>query len=388
MSTELAKEKQEIEISGKNVVVTSTNISHESEPLTVEKLAQYIKAIDEVKEKILRKGVDYEKYEWTDNPILKKPGAERILFMFHLAVIEDLQIIELENHHREYRVITKAIHKETGAIWGTTMAICTTLESPFRYRTAEIKCPSCGKSNIRKSKKDGGWYCWDKTGGCGREFESDNERITKQPRGKIENPNIADEYHNACRKSAKRSMVALARLCTASSYLFDEGLDDLPGGAVSVEKNSQPASDPYEAIICPKCGIKAVTAGKAEWNEGWGGCRKNKGGCGAKFETKPSATGVEELRAKLKKWQKDHKEVARIVEENGTSQADKIKIMEFFEVNKDNAEDCFRFLHQIADDVLKEEIKKFPLPEVVALVSNHNYDMPSLVRWAREKVPF
>jgi hypothetical protein len=40
-------------------------------------------------------------------------------------------------------------------------------------------CPQCGKANIRRSR-DGSWYCWKKTDGCGAVYDAGDPTIDNQ----------------------------------------------------------------------------------------------------------------------------------------------------------------------------------------------------------------
>ena len=50
-----------------------------------------------------------------------------------------------------------------------------------------VKCPACGKENIRRSNQGSapGFYCWQKTGGCGANFHHDDQAIPPRVRLRV-----------------------------------------------------------------------------------------------------------------------------------------------------------------------------------------------------------
>src|SRR5204863_5798812 len=86
----------------------------------------------------------------------------------------------------------------SGDVVGVGEAACNSWEIKYRYRAAERLCPECNQPAIRKSnyadKTTGvkGFYCFGKVGGCGAQFAPDDERITNQQVGKVDNPDPYD----------------------------------------------------------------------------------------------------------------------------------------------------------------------------------------------------
>ena len=117
------------------------------------------------------------------------------------------------------------------------------MESKYRYRFAEILCPSCGKATIRKSRADkgGGWYCWAKIGGCGKTFQAGDAEIEGQERGKIDNPDIADLYNTVKKMAAKRAKCAAVITCTGTSDMFTQDIEDNPALYQKGNKGASPA---------------------------------------------------------------------------------------------------------------------------------------------------
>lgn len=161
----------------------------------IDDLVNKIALVQEVMAKVMKEGEHWGKVPGCgDKPALLKAGAEKLGMTFRLKANFDVQERDLGRAHREYSVRCMLSDGNMG------VGSCSTMESKYRYRSAERTCPACGKGTIRQSKKDdrhpnGGFYCWAKLGGCGLQFEANDERITGQQVGKIEHDNPADFYN-------------------------------------------------------------------------------------------------------------------------------------------------------------------------------------------------
>lgn len=114
-----------------------------------------------------------------------------------------------------------------------------TLESKYRYRNAGRKCPSCGAENIRKSKNaSDGFYCWEKTGGCGSKFKANDPAITNQTVGKVDNPDAIDAANTVLKMTEKRSFVDA---CLNSFYISDLFTQDIGEDTGGGEEEPPPA---------------------------------------------------------------------------------------------------------------------------------------------------
>lgn len=153
----------------------------------------------------------------TDGKSLLKPGAEMLAMMFRLMPQFDYQLQQLENGHREYRV-TCTLTAADGSVVATGLGSCSTMESKYRWRRASQKCPECGAATIRKGRN--GFFCGEKLGGCGKQFSASDKAIVAQPLGKIENPDIADQWNAVLKIAAKRAQVHAVLLATAASDMF------------------------------------------------------------------------------------------------------------------------------------------------------------------------
>lgn len=194
-------------------------ISHE---LTVAELKRRHELIQTALKEVMIEGHHYGTIPGTEGKTLLKPGAEKICSLFMLAPSFSVQVRELANDHREYQVLCTLTHTVTGVMVAQADGSCSTRESKYRWRNASRKCPTCDVAAIRRSKQEygGGFYCSDRHGGCGANFEKNDARITEQVQGRIENPDIADQYNTCLKIGCKRALVAAVHLATGASDVF------------------------------------------------------------------------------------------------------------------------------------------------------------------------
>lgn len=158
---------------------------------------------------------------------LYKSGAEKLAFTFRLRPTFQVTLREYPGEHREYEVKT-TITDGNGECIAEGVGCCSTMESKYRYRQAERKCPKCGKSAIIKGKAEygGGWICFDKKGGCKAKFSDGDKSIEGQGVWRVEHDNPSD-YYNTCLKMAKkRSFVDSIITATAASDIFTQDVEE------------------------------------------------------------------------------------------------------------------------------------------------------------------
>jgi hypothetical protein len=183
-----------------------------------------------------------------EKKVLFKSGSEKLGFTFRLTPSFEIDQRDFPNGHREIRVVTTLTHIQTGEVWGEGVGCATTMESKYRYRNSERKCPHCLKETIIKGKDEygGGWLCFAKRGGCGAKFKDGDASIEKQVPGKVEHPDPADYYNTVLKIAKKRSHVDAMLTATAASDIFTQDLDDmadlLAGQVIDVTPKEQPAA--------------------------------------------------------------------------------------------------------------------------------------------------
>lgn len=164
----------------------------------------------------------------TGKPTLLKPGAEMLCMMFGLSAQFTVSEREFPNGHREFLVNCSLVDSH-GRVRGMGLGSCSTMEKKYRWRSSEIKCPECGKETVIKGRAEygGGWICFAKKGGCGAKYADQDPAIVDQPRGTVENPDIADIYNTCLKMGKKRSHIDATLTTLGASDFFTQDLEDL-----------------------------------------------------------------------------------------------------------------------------------------------------------------
>lgn len=187
--------------------------------------------VHELMRELMVPGHHYGEIPGTDGkPALLKPGAEMLCMTFRLAANFNVRERELTNNHREYRVDC-TLTSADGVVIATGVGSASTMESKHRWRLRSLKCPVCGGETIRKGRD--GYFCGQKLGGCGENFAATDKRIATQSKGKVENPDVADQWNTVLKIAAKRAHTHATLLATACSDMFvpddeDEEADPKP----------------------------------------------------------------------------------------------------------------------------------------------------------------
>lgn len=217
-------------------------------PLPVETVKHQIQVIQQVMKDAMVKDTHYGVVPGCgDKPTLLKAGAEKLCLTFRLAPTYVVTKTDLGHGHREYEVRCTLTHIPTGNVFGEGVGICSSHESKFRYRKAERVCPACGKDTIIKGKQEygGGWLCFAKKGGCGAKFKDDDDSITSQQVGRVDNPDIADVFNTILKMAKKRAHVDAVLTATAASDIFAQDLEDLSGELPTVvPEEAEPTKAP------------------------------------------------------------------------------------------------------------------------------------------------
>lgn len=214
--------------------------------MTVQGMVDRKRKIVEVLGAVMKDGEHYGKIPGCgDKPSLFKSGAEVLATTFGLAPTFEVFETNLSNGHREYRITCTLKHIATGASLGEGVGVCSTLESKYRWRKGERKCPSCGKAAIIKGKAEygGGWLCFPKKNGCGGKWKDGDKSIEDQNTDRVENPDIADTYNTVLKIAKKRAQVDCTLTAVGASDLLAQDLEDLPPGTPEYH---DPADDDLE----------------------------------------------------------------------------------------------------------------------------------------------
>lgn len=257
---------------------TMPAVAFEDMAMSAEAVKRQVAVIQDIMKGVMKSGEHYGVIPGCgDKPALLKPGAEKLGITFRLAPDYTVDERQLESGHREYRVTCNLIHIPTGSNVGQGVGTCTTMESKFRFRKGEAKCPKCGRETIIKSKQGygGGWLCYEKKGGCNARFKDGDPEIENQNMGRIEHDNPADYYNTCLKMGKKRAHVDAILTATGASDIFAQDIDDpdFSGGKSTQQPQRQgstnaprPASKKqveYLSTLCSKAGFTEQAAVQA-----------------------------------------------------------------------------------------------------------------------------
>jgi len=212
----------------------------EDVPMSPAEVKKQINLIQEIMRDAMKDGEHYGTIPGCGpKPALLKPGAEKLNMTFHMAPSYHINAEILPKDHRNFEIVCALASIGSEKFLGQGVGSCSTMESKYRYRTSERKCPKCGRENIIKGKEEygGGWLCFAKKGGCGAKFKEDDPEITSQKVGRVEYEDPAD-YWNTCLKMAKkRALVDAVLTVTAASDIFTQDIEEM---ADFINGNSAP----------------------------------------------------------------------------------------------------------------------------------------------------
>lgn len=204
--------------------------------LTVDELKQRLEFVQQIMGTVMKEGQDYGKVPGCgDKPGLFQPGAQKLGMTFQLTdEVKSEKVVDHPNFHREYSFVV-SVKSSSGRTWDG-VGTCSTMEAKYRYKSASLKCPLCGKETVFKSKKPGeGWYCWSKKGGCSAQFAPNAESIKSQSPGRVEHDNPPDFWNTVRKMAFKRGFVHAMINATNTSELWSQDLEDIAANQGTVE---------------------------------------------------------------------------------------------------------------------------------------------------------
>lgn len=190
--------------------------------------AAQLKLLEDYVRGVLRENQDYGPIPGGgDKPTLLKPGAANVIAAFNCYPEPHIETetIDLERGLIFYRVRVDVLRMDNGQRRATGQGSCSSYEKKYRYRFALATCPTCGKENIRVSR-DGGFYCWRKTGGCGATFHNGDARITRQAVGQVINDDPMEQANTILKMAIKRAEVDAALRLPGVARFFTQDLED------------------------------------------------------------------------------------------------------------------------------------------------------------------
>lgn len=239
----------------------------------VEVVKANIERIEDVIKNQMIEGRHYGKIPGTEKTMLKLSGQDLLLMNFSMRPSYQVEILQLENGHREYIAkccLYKFIDLETSLLVGEGEGSCSTLEDKYNKRWTPVNFkPSQKYWDLMKSKK----YAEAK-------MELPPDISSRKINGswtfckQTENPNIADLYNTVrkmARIRAKREAVqTLFAVSEAFDFIDDDedeknGAEDLSGMTEVKAPASSPASDLFHDRMEIKWNPSPAETNDPEW---------------------------------------------------------------------------------------------------------------------------
>ena len=203
-------------------------------------MRNYAAEVEEIHKNKMVEDTHYGKVSGIPKPMLFKPGAELLCqeLGFHSVPVIVEKFEDWKEGIYHYVVQVTIYDTETGKVVGSGLGSCNSKEKRYWWRQKGRTCPNCQTDNIRRGRASygGGWYCWEKAGGCGAKFNAGDQRIESQTNTTVKNEDIADSANTVLKMARKRGFVDGVLTATSSSDRFGQDLeDDLPA------EDNQPA---------------------------------------------------------------------------------------------------------------------------------------------------
>ena len=184
------------------------------EPLTAQDIRNHVNRVQEVMKAVMIDGQHYGLIPGCGpKPTLLKPGAEKLMETFRLAV--DPQIDDLSTAlTRRYRIVARVTAQSTGRFLGAGVGECSSDEEKYAWREAVCKEE------------------WEETDPMDRRNKW--KRGTKEPFVVHQIKTNAPDIANTILKMAKkRALVDAILTVTAASDIFTQDIEDLPEDVAS-----------------------------------------------------------------------------------------------------------------------------------------------------------
>jgi hypothetical protein len=201
---------------------------------------------DMMMSEVLETGTDLMRIEGVEKPILTLSGAEKICFVARLVPTfhAERTLGSPPESPAIHYVVRCDLHlgNTDGPAVAQGVGSCSSHERKYRWRYAEKHCPECGvvgalfksKHTAKPSSPFAGtkpFFCWQRKGGCGKEFAETDPRITQQTLGMVENSEPHDLDNTLLKMAKKRAFVDASKTATASSGRVTQDLEEDAAGS-------------------------------------------------------------------------------------------------------------------------------------------------------------
>lgn len=219
-------------------------------PLSIAEIKDQVQVIQKVMRDVMKPDVHFGKIPGAgDKPTLLKPGSEKLLSTFRIAVDPIVEDLSTEDEIR-YRVTCKGVHMGTGIVVGAGVGECSTAEEKYRWRAAvcdeEWDDTPEGK---RRTKYKSQWG------------QAQGERVTTKVKQVATDP--ADKANTVLKMAKKRAEADLCLTALAASDIFAQDLEDGPRPEAPQTANPRAGSSmPQAASEAPQSTAPASTGGR------------------------------------------------------------------------------------------------------------------------------
>lgn len=218
--------------------IVTTEISTIEHSQTALEIRAQVNRIQQVMKEVMQDGQHYGVIPGCGNkPTLLKPGAEKLMMTFRLAVDPEIEDMS-DGRARRYRVRTRVTSQGTGAFLGTGIGECSSEEEKYAWREAV----------------------------CREEYEATDPllRREKWKKGYSEplyqvHTNPADVANTILKMAKKRSLIDAILTVTGASDIFTQDLEDMPeelrdGQPAPKKAKAAPPNEPCAPNYGPDAG--------------------------------------------------------------------------------------------------------------------------------------
>lgn len=273
-----------------------------AKPLSTEAVLVAQQRLVNCMEQVMVEKIDYGAIPGTgDKPTLLKPGSEKILSMFRIAVDPVIEDLSIPDECIRYRVTCRLLDSVTQAYLGAGVGECSSNETKYKWRTA-VCDEEWNETPADQRRIKWGWKWGQKRG----------EKISIQTK-QVRTPH--DDFGNTVLKMAKkRAQIDACLTVTAASSVFSQDLDDIDETLreALVEEEHDKEQEEADAVQTPQAKKEAKPAAKKV-------ASKKKASSKKKSASKKAADKIPPKAEKGSKWpDKEERMVEARVKKMGT----------------------------------------------------------------------
>jgi len=208
----------------------TTEMIVREQPVPIADIRQHVNYLQDVMRDVMRDGEHYGVIPGCgDKPTLLKAGAEKLMLTFRLAPETEVEVIEMANGHREYRVKVTLYSITSGVKLGTGVGSCSTMESKYRFRGGwELTDQEVPKDywKLRNNSPDRAQAILGGKGFAARKGDDGRWMIAVKAE-RVEHDNPADFYNTILKMAKKRALVDAVLTSTAASDCFTQDVEEM-----------------------------------------------------------------------------------------------------------------------------------------------------------------